>query len=209
MTERVIQTLMGWAKDLVRRVERLEAQEGVGWPQWDDLRVDLSTAKTVGSSNLPVFTKLKDDGAGSAGVYAWAFGDGDQIFFTVQMPHGWKVGSTIYPHAHWMPLTDVSPADNVKLTLEYSWVDIDEDMGNTTIYSREASTGENNAYRHMLTEFRAAGLDGTGHTLSSVLVCRVLRQAADTDNYAGDIAILDVDFHYELDTIGSRTASAK
>ncbi|KKK68933.1 hypothetical protein LCGC14_2939070, partial [marine sediment metagenome] len=50
----------------------------------------------------------------------------------------------------------------------------------------------------------AAGIDGTGHTISSILLCRIKRVAAGSDNYAGGIAILDFDVHYEIDTVGSR-----
>ena len=56
---------------------------------------------------------------------------------------------------------------------------------------------------------KVAGIDGTGHTISSILICRIKRVAAQTDNYASGIAILDFDIHYEIDTIGSRQELVK
>ena len=62
---------------------------------------------------------------------------------------------------------------------------------------------------HQLGNIPAAGIDGSGHTISSVLLCRIKRVAADTDNYAGGVAILDFDVHYEIDTVGSREILTK
>lgn len=176
---------------------------------WEDLRVPLETARTQGSLNLPVYTKVMANGGTSPGVYLWVFEDSDQIFFSVQMPHGWKTASTIYPHVHWMPLTDSSPAANTSFGLEYTWVDIGEDMGNTTKAEVTVSTGENNQYRHTLTAVPATGIAGTDHTLSSMILCRLYRKAAASTNYADDIAVLEFDVHYEIDTVGSREVTSK
>lgn len=175
---------------------------------WDDLRVSLERGKVAGA-NTPTWAKFQDNGAGSAGVYAYQFADGDEIWFSVQMPHGWKVASTIYPHLHWSPSSDVDPADNVGIGLEYCWVDIYEDFGNTTIITRDVSTGVNNNNAHLIHNFSTTGISGTGHTLSSVLHCRFFRQAAGADNYAAAIWGHEIDFHYEIDTVGSRQALSK
>jgi hypothetical protein len=45
-----------------------------------------------------------------------------------------------------------------------------------------------------------------------MLVCRLFRDAAGvggTDDYDDDAGLLEIDFHYEIDTIGSRTETAK
>ena len=87
---------------------------------WDDLRVSLDRAKLSGA-NTPTFEKMKDDGGGPAsnGVYAYNFDDDDELWFSVQMPHCWKQGSTIYPHLHWCSETDAT-GDDVGIGLEYS-----------------------------------------------------------------------------------------
>jgi len=176
---------------------------------WDDLRVPLETAKTRGAA-VPDYTQYKDDGAASSGVYAYEFDDGDEIYFSVQMPHSWKEGSTIYPHIHWTPSSDVDPSDNVGIGLEYAWADINEDFpANTSAEERDIPTGVDNADAHLLHDIPEAGIDGTGHTISSILLCRLYRQAAVSDNYADPIWIFEFDIHYEMDMAGSYGVTTK
>ena len=177
---------------------------------WDDYVTPLTRALFGGSSNDPTLTKIADDGAGSAGVWGFVFSDGDEVLATVQMPHRWKEGSTIYPHIHLFAMTDVDPTDNFDLEIEYWWSDINEDFpANTTLVNTEHETGVNSQYKHQLADLTAAGIDGSGHTLSSVLMIRIERVAAAADNYAGGICIMDFDVHYEIDTIGSRVIASK
>jgi hypothetical protein len=49
------------------------------------------------------------------------------------------------------------------------------------------------------------------HTISSMLVCRIFRNATDAtdDTYDDDAGLLEIDFHYEADMVGSRGISTK
>jgi len=41
-----------------------------------------------------------------------------------------------------------------------------------------------------------------------MIICRLFRDAAGTggtDSYASDVALLEIDFHYEIDSLGSAT----
>ena len=177
---------------------------------WDDYVVPLGPNNWNGASNNPVLTKLFDDGAGSTGVYGYVYTNDDESLVTVQMPHRWKEGSTIYPHIHFMCTSDVSPTDEFGIEFEYAWADIGEDFpANSTLVTIDHETGVNTDNMHQLTNLTASGIDGTGHTISSVLMCRIKRVAADSNDYADGIAILDFDIHYEVDTVGSRTVTAK
>jgi len=177
---------------------------------WDDYVTPINEATFRGATNNPTLTKIFDDGAGSTGLYGYVYSDGDEALITVQMPHRWKEGSIIYPHIHFMCMTDVDPADNFGINFEYSWADINEDFAaNSTLSDIDISTGVNTQYMHQFANLTSSGIDGTGHTLSSILMCRIERVAADSDNYAGGICILDFDVHYELDTHGSRAISSK
>lgn len=172
---------------------------------WDDYTTPLTKATFGGAANDPTLTKLFDDGAGSAGVWALVFSNGDEVLVTAQMPHRWKVASTIYPHIHFMCTSDVSPTDNFGINFEYTWCDINEDFSaNTTLENIDIETGVNTDNMHQIANVTASGISGTGHTLSSVLLCRIERTAAAADDYAGGVAILEFDIHYEIDTVGSR-----
>ena len=176
---------------------------------WNDKMVSLSGAK-IPAANAPNWAKITDDGAGSTGVFGWHFDDSEYIEFHIQMPHDWKEGSRIYPHVHFECTSDVDPTDKFDLELEYFWVDINVDRpANTTLVNRECETGVNTDTMHQIVGIPAAGIDGTGHTISSVLMCRLERVAAGADNYADQIIFKSVDIHYEVDTAGSRQALSK
>ena len=176
---------------------------------WDDLRVSIAGAR-VPAANFPGYSQVNDNGDSSVGVFAYHFADDEYVFFNVQMPHSWKEGSTIYPHIHFQTTSDVDPADNFKIGLEYQWTNIGDDQAaNTTIISRDISTGVDSDEKHQSAGISTTGIDGTGKTISSVMLCRLYRAAADSDNYAGDIVIIDFDIHYEKDTHGSRYWDSK
>jgi len=217
--------LLGAAKDMEIYYSGLVGTIDTSLIAPSDLLIDCGTDKTIelqetvycdyvtplgpnnwnGVSNNPVLTKLFDDGSGSQGVYAFVFSDGDEALITIQMPHSWKEGTTIQPHIHFMTTSDVSPADNFGIEFEYSWVDIGEDFpANSTLETNDISTGINSDIMHQAAHITATGIDGTGHTISSVLLCRIKRVAATGDNYGDGVAILDFDIHFEMDTIGSR-----
>lgn len=173
-------------------------------PVWDDLRVPLNQGKTAGV-NVPIFEEIA-----SSGVYAYNFDDGDEIWFATQMPHSYMLGEDIFPHVHWGPETDSSPADNVGLGLECSWTNLGGDVDSTTVYTRVVSTGVDNQYAHLLHDVPDGGWDGSSYdTLSALILCRFYRFAAAVDNYAGGIFAYEIDFHYPVDTLGSPSIDDK
>ena len=185
---------------LKARVEALERVEKLG-PGWEDMRVPLSSLVVgPGAANAPGFTKVRDNGAGSTGVSTWLFdaSQREDLYFACQMPHAWREGSTCYFHFHWMPTT--SGAGTVVWGIEYTWANIDAVMGNTTVaVTGDAAAGT--AWTHQMTN--AITLTATGKTASSMLLCRVYRDAASPgDDYAADAALLEVDFHYLVDKLG-------
>ena len=167
---------------------------------WDDLRVPLERAKDRGAK-VPTFEQFKNNGAGSTGVYAYNFADDDELFLSVQMPHSWREGSIIYPHIHLAPKTD-GTGKKTKLTMEYEWTSLLETHGDTTIENRDVDL--ETAYKQLLYDIPSGGIDGVGQTISSFLTCRIARNAAEANNFAGDIFFLEFDVHYQMNTLGSR-----
>lgn len=183
---------------------------------WDDLRVPLTAGK-IGASNPPTFSQFMDD-AGSVGVYLWRFGDQavvgneEQLWFAAQLPHSYAEGTDIKVHIHWSPAAGGAAGQFVKWGLEYTWINIDGTFGNTTIITSDASTaptattsgdGTMLVDKHYTTEIGA--IVGTGKTISSMLACRVFRNSSHADDDLPQAAFgLEVDFHFEIDTMGSR-----
>jgi hypothetical protein len=178
---------------------------------WEDLRVPVNALK-VPTVNPPVWT---DYSAGQLLAFETTevAGNEEQVFFTVQIPHSYRLGSDIIPHVHWVPAVDTTDAtEGVRWGLEYEWVNMEGTFSTTdTIYALETLTKGACINTHQLTSFSA--ITGSGKGISSMLVCRLFRNSsngADTYDGAGANALLlEIDFHYEIDTIGSRSSTAK
>ncbi len=174
---------------------------------WDDLRVTLDK----GSSSA-----ILDWVSGSSGSQIWFFrwnAAEEAMSFTVQLPHNWKEGTTIYPHLHWLPKTTAS--GNVEWIFEYSWANYNATTpvafpAATTI--TVTSTGPFTANTHRIQSLTTgdAGLTGTGQLISSILICRIWRNGTrPNDTYDANAGVLFLDFHYQLDTFGSRDVFTK
>lgn len=194
----------------------------LGTAVWGDHRVPL-TAVQAGGLKPPSWTKFKDDGAGSVGVYAYAFGDEaveaneEQMWFDAELPHAYKNGSDIIAHVHWSPAAGGAAGEFVKWGLEYVWRNIDGTFGNTAIIRSDASaaatatTSEDGtlaADKHYVTVIGT--ISGTGKEISSVLLCRIFRNSSDGDDDLTEDAFgLVANFHHEIDTMGSRQEMVK
>jgi hypothetical protein len=169
---------------------------------WDDMRVPgLSTLRTGTSSpDLENFV--------GSGLLANTF-DGastlEQVYFAVQMAHGYKSNSTLHPHVHWAPTTNDS--GNICWFLQYTWQDINGVFaGPTTISGVQAATGV--AWTHQLCELPE--ISGAGASVSSMIVARLYRAPTfSLDTYEADAAFLEFDLHYQKDTDGSRSEFSK
>lgn len=171
-----------------------------------DLVVNPGTARNSGAS-VPKWADFVTD------IPTFLFEDGktQAIAFQVQLTHDYKQGSAIYPHIHWAPMT-AAGSQRVKWVLVYQWVNFN---GNFEVTSSSQSgylvVGDGGSpsvslvsKQHTITEL-GTGIPGTDKTISSILMCRLYRDGTDgTDTYTNDAALLSIDFHYEIDTFGSR-----
>ena len=168
---------------------------------WDDVRVPVTATKPgVGVANVPDFATF----IGGVKTYLFDASTMEELYFTVQLPHKYKEGSKIYPHIHWAPMQNAGAATVVRWGLEYTWLN-NGDTGSTTTtnYTTAIMPSENPvAYKHYISEFSSIG--GTGKKISSMLICRVFRDAANAaDTLVGDAAMFEIDFHIECDSLGS------
>jgi hypothetical protein len=171
---------------------------------WEDLRVP-GLATRVGAV-APGF----DAFLGAGGLYAYTFdGSGarvEEVHFVIQIPHSYKEGSNIYPHVHWTPTT--ADAGNVVWQLEYTWANISGTFPAVATIASTAAAAGGTAWVHKMSVF--AAISGADKTISSMLVCRLFRDGGHaSDTYAHDVSLLEFDIHYESDTVGSRTETAK
>ena len=181
---------------------------------WDDIRITPGSFDRPGVAD-PAYVAYYPAGGG-LGVYLPEFAKNDFASFTIQLPHGYKQGTDISVHLHWTP-GDRGNEENgatVGWKVDYSWANADGTFGAmATADLSDACDGTD--HKHQMTP--EVVLDGhtAGKSISSMLICNVRRSDTGTDDtWASAVSgqlplLLEVDFHFELDTIGSRTISAK
>lgn len=177
--------------------------------RWDDLRIEPVERNT--GAKAPSFVSWV------GGLYLYDFDDAlaaaeKELFFTVQLPHTWKEGSAVEPHIHWTNKTAGTAGQVIRWGIEYTKAVIGGTFSSspTTVYATTIAGGGDItvANEHMLTDF--ASIDMTGDTISTVLVCRIFRNSSNAaDTYTGTAGLLYLDWHYEIDAMGSKTELAK
>ena len=168
---------------------------------WDDISPVLNSATAV---NAPTISTKYD-------TRLYTFSDEaaneDELPFTIQMPHSWKEGSTIYPHVHYTGEDNTSC--NFVWGIRYRWTNIGEAISGTT--TTATTTSANSATTDLITTTDIATISGTGKTISSMITGTLYRNstnAGDTCN-AKSAYLVGFDVHYEKDTIGSRELLTK
>ena len=167
---------------------------------WDDLKVPVSSVKVRAAANPPDWDAFS---GGNLQLLWFDQAQMEQVFFTVQMPHAWKEGTDLHAHVHWTPNASGLAGQTVQWGLEYSWSNIGVTFPGTTIITGSTPFPNEQlvANRHYLTDL--GDISGTGKTLSSMLICRLFRDATN-DTLPDDAGLLEFDFHYEIDSPGSR-----
>lgn len=169
---------------------------------WDDLRVSPSFVKK-GTAD-PTYVAVQ------AGLLP-EFAQGDELFFTTQLPHTYKLGTDLKLHLHWTPHSR-GTAENGKTVdwqVDLSTAPINGTVSSSATYDlADTCDGTNN--KHQLVS--SVTVTGSTFTLSTVLIGRVYRHTSDTwstNTNGNKPALLEVDFHFEIDTLGSRAETSK
>ena len=127
----------------------------------------------------------------------------EYISFNTQLTHKYKHGSDIEFHLHTALPTAPSANDSVVWEVTYSWADIGEAFPTETTTTVVTDVQSLSANTHYLTEI-IDQISGSGKEGSSVLLCSLTRDADHaSDTYDYDIYLVALDFHIEIDKIGS------
>ena len=131
--------------------------------------------------------------------YLFPNGDATQILFlNCQFPHRWLLGSRVYPHVHWHQAANQVPV----FKIDYKWIEIGEAVpANWSTYTMGTAvkTYPGSGTIHQLNA-GAAGIDGTGFGLSSIMQIKLYR---DDTVYTGNALATSFDIHIEIDSFGS------
>lgn len=168
---------------------------------WDDIRVPANVVSLPGPPEPDWELFVPDK------IFALAFDDTveEEVYFNVQMPHGYKIGTTIYPHVHFS--TVVPSGGNVVWGLEYTLASYLDPFFPTVLTLATGVVSAGLPWLHYVANFSPPIVNGVPyliHTLSTMLLCRLFRDATNlNDTYPGDAFLLEIDFHYQKDDLGS------
>jgi len=118
-------------------------------------------------------------------------------YITVQLPHSWLVGSTIYPHIHVVQSAD----QQAVFKMDYKWYNIGDTVPATWTTYTMGTYAETYTSGSISQILHGIGIDGTGKTISSILKIKLYR---DDNVYTGDILADQFDIHIQVDGFGSQ-----
>lgn len=173
---------------------------------WDDLRVPLTNTFLNPNKSEPEFEDTGD------GIFAFAFetdnDSAESLHFIAQMPHNYKEGTDLKAHVHWMPSS--TNADDVVWKLIYKIAS--EGHSNSAMSAVQSARVIDAANGTALTqqETELVDIDGTNIKISGILIGNITRLGdAAADDFTGIAYGLELDFHYEVDSPGSRDEEVK
>jgi hypothetical protein len=201
---------------------------------WDDLRVTANMMSVKGAQfskpprYVPTLTN-KQRGPSFSGLYGYEFSYGPGVFqsghFQVQIPHGYVPGTPIEPHVHVRldPTSEGAAGQKLLLEFEYIWVNLSEPRPDSTriVSINHEITREDLRQDNLMISF--GFIEKVDAGISSMLNCRFSRitfdpdwgkdfwssQGLDNDTFKGNLIFKEFDFHYQIDSLGSREPDHK
>lgn len=170
-------------------------------PVWTDLSISMAQVRAPASLS-PTWTPYQ-----GSQVPAFSASQVNVLYFSAQLPHSYLEGSDIEFHIH-IAYPD-NAAGNSVWYFTCSWANIDGTFPAPFLSPLVVVASPTTTDYHQDPEI-VANLDGTGKTISSVLLCSIQRIGTHgSDDYANVIYLVSGDFHFQMDTMGSRTMLIK
>ena len=166
---------------------------------WDDTQQPAIQLRDVGA-HIPTIEQIN-------GTSWWApnfDAIGDQLAYTVQFPHklSEQATVTVTPHVHWMSSSD--SANVVRWQLSYQWLNTGEVLGADTTITVD---GTPSAYEAQKNYFAAQSKAGA--LISSIFAGTLTRITNGATDYTGEVYLLFLDLHFQIDTLGSDSPGTK
>lgn len=166
---------------------------------WEELVVNMSQARTPASS-APTWMPYK-----GSQVPAFSPSQVNVIYFDVQIPHSYKEGTDLIANIH-IAYPDNNAGDS-RWYLTTSWANHSETFPVATSDDEIVPSPTTTDYHQC---YNIGTISGIGKTMRSVLLCSIQRTGTHLDDtYPSDIYLLEMDFMYQKDTIGSRQPCTK
>jgi len=170
---------------------------------FNDANVGALTLITGGT--MPGIVEWLDNLGNRTSVYTRAFAAAEQVSGSIEIPHDYKEGSNITFHVHWGVNVAPTGTDNVKWQLDYTVTRGETTFAPSTIAYIE--TPLDTQYELKRSDFPA--IVGTNFKIGDQFDFTLSRIQANGDGFTGEALVETIGFHYECDTMGSKTITAK
>jgi hypothetical protein len=172
---------------------------------YEDVQFPVSSGK-VPSANYPSYETF------TTNTNSYAFGVDDYIDCqSNEVFHSWKEGTAGSVHLHLAIKTLQNAGANrfAKFTVYVAYADNNEVWAEATALSAEYTIPNNTAaLKHYILDIGSLAL--TNNLIGTQINIRIKRIAATGGTeYTGDVFITQAGIHFEIDTLGSRTLTAK
>lgn len=176
-------------------------------PQYDDLRFPAQAINPVGLAAPPT-----QDSA--TGFWKFSKTATNTVAGFAQLPHGWAAETDLSAHIHvWYPTQSVeTTGDAIYWQFEYKVLPINGAWDGSTYETPVDCTHTlptTSHQKHLIHSLTTIDMEG----LTAVSICipwRLSRIGGDASDTYDDVAwLLELDFHYQTDALGSRELTSK
>jgi hypothetical protein len=127
----------------------------------------------------------------------------DRLFFVVKLPHGYKDGSDIAIHAHWVG--ENTDAGDVCWKFNHSWANELDDEGFPDPTDIWAMGTNNTIVADQLNDAYTEHIDGTDKKMAGQILGSVRRNSSNSaDTYTGKAYLTELTLCYRCDQLGSQ-----
>jgi hypothetical protein len=149
---------------------------------------------------------LLDENGDGTGVESYGFAVDEAITgITIEIPHDYAEGTNLSFHVHWQGNAAPTGTDYVNWQITYVIMRKDTTLNPAATITKESAF--DTQYESIRSDFTA--VDGSSFLIGDQVIFTLTRIAAAGDAYAGDAVIGTVGFHYQTNSLGSRTLEAK
>lgn len=168
---------------------------------WDDLIQEFNIKGTFGSGN-PTFGVWRGNFQG----LLFSASAMNQVWCDFHIRHDYALGTAIYPHIHWLPITTAT--GTVRWGIEWCYAEghnVASFSNPVTVYIEHTITS-NSQYKHMVSEVSVQdAIILPSLTVDGVIKTRIFRDGAHpNDTYPGQVHAWQADLHYQKARLGTK-----
>lgn len=169
----------------------------IATPVYDDIIIQALNLRPSGTTP-PTFEVFQDS------IYGVSFKNAqtDIVYGSFEIPHTYKEGTALEVHLHWSP-SSTNTGDCV-FNMAYSIAENGGTFGTEAqLTFTQAGSGTINKHQYV-----SANVNITGAITIGTIVCFALSRPTG-DAFSGNAFLHSIGVHYQIDTMGSRSISAK